>query len=73
MSEFSIGDVVRLKSGSPPLTVDAVRADDSVRVVWFASAAQQFGVFPPECLERESVGTKFRPGQVVEIVEFVRG
>jgi uncharacterized protein YodC (DUF2158 family) len=36
----SLGDVVYLKTGSPPMTVTAVLGDE-VRVVWFASEQQK--------------------------------
>lgn len=32
--EFDVGDVVRLKSGGPPMTVEAIEGG-AARVVWF--------------------------------------
>lgn len=37
MAEFSVGDVVRLKSGGPQMTVDRVEGD-AVVCLWFSQA-----------------------------------
>lgn len=33
---FDVGDVVRLNSGGPLMTVDYLRDDSTIQVVWFA-------------------------------------
>lgn len=38
MARYKRGDVVRLKSGGPPLTVVEQAEGDLVRAVWFTSA-----------------------------------
>ena len=35
VTTFAVGDIVRLKSGGPAMTVDGVRADGVFNVVWF--------------------------------------
>lgn len=35
MSNFKIGDVVRLKSGGPNMTVDEIMDDNFVICIWF--------------------------------------
>ena len=43
---FKPGDVVRLKSGGPLMTVHAVNPDgETVQCVWFVDKKQQFGEF----------------------------
>ncbi|NPU86567.1 MAG: DUF2158 domain-containing protein [Syntrophaceae bacterium] len=44
-SEFKIGDVVRLKSGGPKMTVTAVH-DNFVTAAWFAWSKKGEGDFP---------------------------
>lgn len=46
---MQIGDVVYLKSGSPPLTVHAMDAE-GVDVKWFAGAQQFTAKFPEAAL-----------------------
>jgi uncharacterized protein YodC (DUF2158 family) len=49
MAQFKVGDVVRLKSGGPPMTV-AIPGED-IYCHWFLGSQQQHGSFPPEALE----------------------
>lgn len=55
MSEFTKGDTVRLKSGSPVMTVtntgDAL-GTPTVWTVWFDTTKKMEGDFPPEALEK---------------------
>jgi uncharacterized protein YodC (DUF2158 family) len=51
---FKIGDVVKLKSGSPKMTVTAVGDQLGTAKVWcswFDDTKQLSGVFPPEGLD----------------------
>ncbi len=57
---FKIGDTVRLKSGSPLMTVVDVRPDDTsepnVACAWFSDdEAPRKGEFPEAALEMEEV------------------
>lgn len=36
--QFKDGDVVFLKTGSPPMTVEDIRSDEIVSVAWFDGA-----------------------------------
>jgi uncharacterized protein YodC (DUF2158 family) len=45
-----VGDVVRLKSGSPPLTVDAIE-DDRATCVWFVDKQYKSKKFALASLE----------------------
>lgn len=47
---FEPGQVVYLKSGSPPLTVYSVRGDGHVNVEWFHDGKPHRDAFPAECL-----------------------
>ncbi len=62
---FQSGDVVKLKSGSPKMTVEIVN-QDGVKCVWFDNANSKTATFPPEALLR-----LFRKGQT-SIVSLVR-
>lgn len=47
MATFKIGDVVRLKSGGPPMTVTRLDADDIVRCAWFPDDQDTKNTFFP--------------------------
>lgn len=56
--QFEIGDVVRLKSGGPTMTVTqvgqkAMTGQQAVWCVWFDVKGQQSGDFPPGALEKD--------------------
>lgn len=54
MSEFKIGDVVRLKSGSPALTVVEVWTDNRTVVVsWMVDGSEHHVAYPSAALEHE--------------------
>lgn len=47
-AKFVVGDMVKLISGGPLMTVLAV--GEGVQCQWFEEESLQSGVFPPECL-----------------------
>ena len=50
---FNIGDLVKLKSGGPKMTVtrvDNLGIRTIVRCTWFAGSKKEQGDFPPEAL-----------------------
>lgn len=54
MAEFKIGDVVRLKSGGPSMTVAAVGVGimgDEIYCAWFEGKKKHAESFPPGALE----------------------
>jgi uncharacterized protein YodC (DUF2158 family) len=54
MNEFKPGDVVRLKSGGPKMTVDQIDASSSRKTVWcdwFEGSKKFSDTFPPTSLE----------------------
>ena len=54
MQQFKPGDVVKLKSGSPKMTVDRVLEFDGtimVEYLWFVDTTQHKGICSPEALE----------------------
>ena len=58
---FRVGDLVKLKSGGPTMTV--TRVDDLgirtiVKCTWFAGRNNERGDFPPETLVAASAVTK---------------
>lgn len=49
--DFKPGDVVRLKSDSPKMTVGAVMAGGQFQCVWFHEGEAFFDTFPAAVLE----------------------
>lgn len=52
---MDIGDLVKLKSGGPTMTVEAITketAGATVRCVWFDDADFKRGIFPAATLEK---------------------
>ena len=50
--EYSVGDLVKLRSGGPVMTVQEVFGDESVRCQWFAGAKANSELFPVDSLTR---------------------
>ena len=48
---FSVGDVVRLKSGGPVMTVVYRDGDGDIDCVWFDGKEKKIGTFPPAAVE----------------------
>jgi uncharacterized protein YodC (DUF2158 family) len=58
---FKIGDVVRLKSGGPSMTVDeltthGINGEPMVSVVWFEGSEQHHGNFLEAVLDLYALG-----------------
>lgn len=56
-TEFKVGDVVRLKSGGPPMTVTEVgkaSEEPTIWCQWFEGADTKNGTFPPEAIKHTS-------------------
>jgi uncharacterized protein YodC (DUF2158 family) len=51
MATFEKGDVVMLKSGGPPMTVDS-HIEEGVRCVWFEKTERKSSVFSEATLEK---------------------
>lgn len=55
MSQFTVGNIVKLKSGGPEMTVQQEHQSLSKRSVfrcqWFAGKKLESGDFPPDSLE----------------------
>jgi uncharacterized protein YodC (DUF2158 family) len=52
MASIKAGDVVRLKSGGPLMTVDKIVSGDSARCDWFDDKHKQCGaIFPLHSME----------------------
>ena len=51
--KFKVGDIVKLKSGGPEMTVQKIpeRSSHSYRCQWFAGKKLEAGVFPEGSLE----------------------
>jgi uncharacterized protein YodC (DUF2158 family) len=67
-AKFNVGDVIRLKSGGPPMTVEDPDVEDhygkklnKVSTVWFAGAKRETGRFDMETVEK--VPPKAAPGE----------
>jgi uncharacterized protein YodC (DUF2158 family) len=54
MQSFQIGDVVRLKSGGPLMTVTYLTDQNKVQCHWFGSLTEKpiLEAFPPAALEK---------------------
>lgn len=54
MSDFKVGDVVRLRSGGPEMTVTATNLGESknLRCEWFESGSVKISTFPAAALEK---------------------
>lgn len=50
MDEFETGDIVRLKSGGPEMTVSQSATGGRIRCQWFAGKKLEFGDFQPSSL-----------------------
>jgi len=53
MSDFKIGDTVRLKSGGPLMTVDKV-SDKGISCTWFKDKELEYAAFTPATLKADS-------------------
>ena len=52
-NQIKVGDVVRLKSGGVPMTVDSIRNDDVSCVWWHTTTGEPFcRIFNPDTLEK---------------------
>ena len=53
MEEFKAGDVVRLKSGGPKMTVSG-KVNEALTCVWYAGEHQGYSTsfFDPACVDR---------------------
>jgi uncharacterized protein YodC (DUF2158 family) len=59
---FKPGDVVRLRSGGPVMTVESIGSmvsADSVNCVWFEKTKQMSGSFAPATLAKYTPGPRF--------------
>ncbi|NOK32368.1 DUF2158 domain-containing protein [Corallococcus exercitus] len=54
MKRYQAGDIVKLKSGGPEMTVQAMTSDGP-RCQWFAGKKLESGIFPSASLEPASV------------------
>jgi uncharacterized protein YodC (DUF2158 family) len=65
MENFNVGDVVRLKSGGPKMTISVVRSDDDGRVetTWFdEKGVERGGVYQPALLKKSGEPALFAGG-----------
>ena len=52
MAPFKNGDVVCLKSGGPPMTVDGYTPDGRTSCVWFEKTDRKSSIFSEATLEK---------------------
>ena len=50
-NQFRVGNIVKLKSGGPAMTITNVYGDGELGCVWFVGTEQKGGTFPPDALE----------------------
>jgi uncharacterized protein YodC (DUF2158 family) len=55
MGEFQVGDIVRLKSGGPLMTIEAIQDDEdnAILCVWFCENEKKADSFIPETLIKD--------------------
>lgn len=59
MADFQVGDVVRLNSDGPWMTVTAVGRDGNIYCTWFPERADVKAFhFPPQALRKKVEGEK---------------
>jgi uncharacterized protein YodC (DUF2158 family) len=58
---FKAGDIVRLKSGGPRMTLTSVDDRGYVRAAWFAGAMREHGYFHLDALISATVEPPKRP------------
>lgn len=73
MSEFSPGDLVRVKSGGPTMTVEQcstrhMTGEPAVWCVWFEKTTKHNDTFPPAVLEKVE-----RDQSGIQVGRLVRG
>jgi len=51
MADFKKGDVVMLKSGGPPMTVQSICSDGNLSCTWFIKGEQKKNDFDPETVK----------------------
>lgn len=51
MIKFKLGDVVRLKSGGPTMTVTSIDRDGDVGVIWFLNGEIRSASILANCLD----------------------
>lgn len=57
MSQFKVGDVVVLKSGSPKMTVSDTGYDEGqIKCVWFDKTKRETALFYPDTLQTVDLG-----------------
>ena len=52
MAEWKVGDVVQIKSGSPPMTVHTLTPEGDCNCVWFVNGEPKYGTFASETLRK---------------------
>jgi uncharacterized protein YodC (DUF2158 family) len=54
MENFKIGDIVYLKGGSLPMTIDDIRPNGKIFVVWYDDKGEHHTAHPSEALTKEN-------------------
>ena len=62
MEGFDIGDVVTLKSGGPPMTIEVDKEGDEYVCVWFEGSETKRGAFPSSTLMKHDDAAGFDIG-----------
>jgi len=52
MKDWDTGDVVVLRSGGPPMTVEGEDEDGEIQCVWFVGEKTKRDAFPADALEK---------------------
>lgn len=52
-SKYKTGDIVRLKSGGPGMTVESVHQDGRIFCHWFSGNKLEAGSFEPDAIDLE--------------------
>ena len=55
MDQWKVGDVVRLKSGGPVMTVHRVTSEGTCECTWFVNDEPKYETFVPETLRKAPI------------------
>ncbi len=53
MSKYKMGDIVRLKSGGPGMTVELIEQSGRIYCHWFSGNKLEGGTFSPDAIDLE--------------------
>lgn len=63
-AEIQVGDVVKLNSGGPNMTIESIDKDDNMSCTWFEGSQRLSSVFHKDLLKKViPIGNTFKVGR----------